>query len=109
MRCIVEYKQGQIIAARPSNALFMPPVWPHQATQQLGPAWTLMRVGTTGCPEIPDWLAENLPDDARIGIDPLLHTVRSLHAIQGSQVLYRVLCILHTMRSPSVWHLEPLP
>ena len=48
-----------------------------QATQQLGAAWTLMRAGTPGCPEIPDWLAQNLPDDARVGIDPLLHTVRA--------------------------------
>ena len=36
-----------------------------------------MRAGTPGCPEIPDWLAENLQDDARVGIDPLLHTVRT--------------------------------
>lgn len=49
---------------------------PAQATQQLSPAWTLMRGGTPGCPEIPDWLATNLPDAARVGIDPYLHTVR---------------------------------
>ena len=49
---------------------------PEQATQQLGPAWTLMRAGTPGCPEIPDWLAQNLPESARVGIDPYLHTVQ---------------------------------
>lgn len=47
-----------------------------QASQQLGPAWTLMKVGTPGCPEIPDWLADNLPNSAAVGIDPYLHTVR---------------------------------
>lgn len=48
-----------------------------QATQQLGPAWTLMRAGTPGCPEIPDWLADNVPDGEAVGIDPYLHTVRT--------------------------------
>lgn len=46
-----------------------------QASQQLGPAWTLMRAGTPSCPEIPDWLAETLPQSAAVGIDPYLHTV----------------------------------
>ncbi|EIE23184.1 Creatinase/aminopeptidase [Coccomyxa subellipsoidea C-169] len=46
-----------------------------QASQQLGPAWTLMRSGTPGCPEIPEWLAENVQDGDAVGIDPFLHTV----------------------------------
>ena len=49
-----------------------------QAEQQLGPGWTLMKGGTPGCPEIPDWLASNLPEGSRIGIDPFLHTVSLL-------------------------------
>lgn len=49
-------------------------VW-QQASQQLGPAWTLMRAGTPGCPEIPEWLADNLQADDAVGIDPFLHTV----------------------------------
>ena len=48
-----------------------------QAEQQLGPGWTLMRAGTPKCPEIQDWLASNLPDQGRVGIDPFLHTVCS--------------------------------
>ncbi len=46
-----------------------------QAEEQLGPGWTLMRGGTPSCPEIPDWLADNLGDGGRVGIDPFLHTV----------------------------------
>ena len=46
-----------------------------QAEQQLGPGWTLMRAGTPKCPEIQDWLATSLPEGARVGIDPFLHTV----------------------------------
>lgn len=47
-----------------------------QAEQQLGPGWTLMRSGTPKCPEIQEWLATTLPQGARVGIDPFLHTVR---------------------------------
>lgn len=35
----------------------------------------LMRAGTAGCPEIPEWLADTLHEGARVGIDPFLHTV----------------------------------
>ena len=55
-------------------------LYPHkcmwrQASQKLGPAWTLMRGGTPGCPDIPDWLAGNVPEGGRVGIDPFVHTV----------------------------------
>ena len=46
-----------------------------QAEEQLGPDWTLMKAGTEGCPEIPQWLASNLAEPGRVGIDPYLHTV----------------------------------
>ena len=46
-----------------------------QAGEQLGPDWTLMKAGTEGCPEIPQWLASNLAEPGRVGIDPYLHTV----------------------------------
>lgn len=46
-----------------------------QAGEQLGPDWTLMKAGTEGCPEIPQWLASNVPEPGRVGIDPYLHTV----------------------------------
>ena len=48
---------------------------PLQAEQQLGKDWMLMRAGTAGCPEIPEWLADTLHEGARVGIDPFLHTV----------------------------------
>ena len=34
-----------------------------------------MKAGTPDCPEIPDWLAENVGEDGRVGINPFLHTV----------------------------------
>ena len=34
-----------------------------------------MKAGTEGCPEIPQWLASNLAEPGRVGIDPYLHTV----------------------------------
>ena len=46
-----------------------------QAGEQLGPDWTLMKAGTEGCPEIPQWLAGNVPEPGPVGIDPYLHTV----------------------------------
>ncbi|CAL8465329.1 g4864 [Coccomyxa elongata] len=53
-----------------------------QASQQLGPAWTLMKAGTSGCPEIPDWLAENLQAGDAVGIDPFLHTVENARKLK---------------------------
>ena len=49
-----------------------------QAGEQLGPDWTLMKAGTEGCPEIPQWLAGNVAEPGRVGIDPYLHTVGPL-------------------------------
>ena len=46
-----------------------------QAGEQLGSDWTLMKAGTEGCLEIPQWLAGNVPEPGRVGIDPYLHTV----------------------------------
>ncbi|XP_071722446.1 aminopeptidase P1 [Rutidosis leptorrhynchoides] len=39
-----------------------------QATQQLSDQWKLMRIGED--PAVDAWMAENLPKEARIGIDP---------------------------------------
>jgi Xaa-Pro aminopeptidase len=46
-----------------------------QAEQELGPEWTLMRSLQPGVPSLEEWLAENLPDGAVVGIDPLVHSV----------------------------------
>ena len=60
-----------------------------QAEKQLGKGWQLMRGGTPGCPDIPDWLADNLPEGARVGVDPYLHTVSP--ALYSLQILNMVL------------------
>lgn len=39
-----------------------------QATQQLSDQWTLMRIGED--PAVDTWMADNLPKDAAVGIDP---------------------------------------
>ncbi|OVA18659.1 Creatinase [Macleaya cordata] len=39
-----------------------------QATQQLSDRWKLMRIGEDSTVEI--WLADNLPNDATVGVDP---------------------------------------
>lgn len=39
-----------------------------QATQQLSARWKLMRIGED--PAVETWIADNLPNDATIGIDP---------------------------------------
>ncbi|KAK9805604.1 hypothetical protein WJX72_007339 [[Myrmecia] bisecta] len=53
-----------------------------QAEKQLGPGWTLMKAGTPKCPEIPNWLADAVPEGGRVGIDPFLHTVDSARKLQ---------------------------
>ncbi|GIL92401.1 hypothetical protein Vretimale_6469 [Volvox reticuliferus] len=53
-----------------------------QAASELGPQWTLMKAGTAGCPDLEDWLAANLPDGARVGIDPWVHTVNSVRNLR---------------------------
>ncbi|KAL4428500.1 hypothetical protein ABPG75_002589 [Micractinium tetrahymenae] len=53
-----------------------------QAEAQLGPEWTLMRHGTPGCPEVQDWLADTLPEGARVGIDPFVHTIEAAEKLR---------------------------
>ncbi|KAA6418050.1 MAG: putative Xaa-Pro aminopeptidase P-like [Trebouxia sp. A1-2] len=66
---------GTAVVTTDSAALWTDGRYFLQAEQQLGPGWTLMRAGTTKCPEIQDWLASSLPHGSRVGIDPFLHTV----------------------------------
>ncbi|GAX82461.1 hypothetical protein CEUSTIGMA_g9888.t1 [Chlamydomonas eustigma] len=54
-----------------------------QASQELGPEWTLMKAGSPGCPEIEDWLADNLQEGSRVGIDPFVHTLDSVKKLKG--------------------------
>ncbi|GLI66862.1 hypothetical protein VaNZ11_010849 [Volvox africanus] len=53
-----------------------------QAASELGPQWTLMKAGTPGCPDLEDWLAASLPEGARAGIDPWVHTVNAVRTLQ---------------------------
>eukprot|EP00884_Botryococcus_braunii_P009047 jgi/Botrbrau1/18143/Bobra.53_1s0015.2 len=53
-----------------------------QAEKELGPGWTLMRSGTPACPEIPEWLAEHIPEGGRVGIDPFLHTIEGAKKLE---------------------------
>jgi hypothetical protein len=53
-----------------------------QATEQLTKDWTLMRMGTDGVPEIPDWLAKNVPEGSAVGIDALVHTIGSARGLE---------------------------
>ena len=65
-----------------------------QAGEQLGPDWTLMKAGTEGCPEIPRWLASDLAEPGRVGIDPYLHTVSP---VPSQKVLDAILWILDSI------------
>lgn len=54
-----------------------------QATQQLDANWSLMRDGQTTTPSIGSWLAKNLPNGSRIGVDPLVMSYRMWSTISG--------------------------
>jgi len=45
-----------------------------QASLELSPAWTLMRSGDPGVPELNDWLLANMPDNSVVGVDGFLMT-----------------------------------
>jgi Xaa-Pro aminopeptidase len=34
-------------------------------------------------PQLEDWLAENLPEGGRVGIDPFLHTVDAVRRLKA--------------------------
>lgn len=43
-----------------------------QASQELSPAWTLMRAGEKGVPTLEDFLGDNMTVGSRVGVDPYL-------------------------------------
>lgn len=53
-----------------------------QGEQQLTKAWTLMRAGSPGVPDIDTWLADELPEGAKVGVDPLVHTIKAARDLQ---------------------------
>lgn len=54
-----------------------------QAENELGADWVLMRGGSGSCPEIDEWLVTNLPEGARVGLDPFCHTVDGLNKLKA--------------------------
>lgn len=42
-----------------------------------------MRSGDEGVLEIPEWLAENLPEGSAVGIDALVHTIASARGLES--------------------------
>ncbi|CAM9741765.1 unnamed protein product, partial [Laminaria digitata] len=53
-----------------------------QAEQQLGEGWTLMKAGKPSVPTINSFLAERLPKESRVGIDPFVHSVAFVNGLK---------------------------
>lgn len=51
-----------------------------QAEQELSDEWTLMKAGQPGVPKVEAWIADNLPEKAKLGIDPSVHSVEQATA-----------------------------
>ena len=55
-----------------------------QAEMQLdGAQWQLLRAGQPGVPSVPEWLCEQLPMGAAVGIDPAVHSVEDTEALRA--------------------------
>jgi Creatinase/Prolidase N-terminal domain len=65
-----------------------------QAEQQLGPDWTLQKADTPGVLDLPTWLAKNMPAGARVGVDPLLHTIDGARKLQVDRLVLGPCCLL---------------
>jgi len=68
---------GTVVITAATAALWTDGRYFLQAETQLGPDWTLMKAGTAKVPEIHEWLISNLPENARVGIDPTCHTIEA--------------------------------
>jgi Xaa-Pro aminopeptidase len=68
---------GTVVITAAAAALWTDGRYFLQAETQLGPDWTLMKAGTAKVPEIHEWLISNLPENARVGIDPTCHTIEA--------------------------------
>lgn len=53
-----------------------------QASQELTPVWTLMKVGMPNVPDTLEWIKNNLTRGQRVGIDPWLLTAASVLAMR---------------------------
>ncbi|KAF9060930.1 Creatinase/aminopeptidase [Rhodocollybia butyracea] len=56
-----------------------------QASQQMDDNWELMKQGLPGVPTWQEYLANNLPDSSRIGIDPTLLTASDSKSLVGQK------------------------
>lgn len=48
----------------------------------MGEGWTLMKAGKPSVPTINSFLAERLPKEARVGIDPFVHSVTFVNGLK---------------------------
>ena len=95
---------GTVVITSTAAALWTDGRYFLQAEQQLGPEWTLMKAGTPKVPEIHDWLISTLPENARVGIDPSLHTIEAAEKLQKQLAASgRTLVTLSTNPVDAVW------
>jgi hypothetical protein len=84
-----------------------------QAENELGKEWTLMRAGLPATPDYVDYLAEQLPSGARVGLDP--HTMsagqadRLIQALQVRLLGRRVISSIRLLAGEVDWLTRPAP
>ncbi|CAD7694900.1 unnamed protein product [Ostreobium quekettii] len=75
-----------------------------QAERELGPEWTLMRMGTKDCPDILEWLCKVVPEGGRVGVDPFCHNDTEIRSWQrGLENAGRELVLLDASPVDAVW------
>ncbi|KAG9440931.1 hypothetical protein H6P81_021096 [Aristolochia fimbriata] len=79
-----------------------------QAIQQLSERWKLMRIGED--PAVENWIADNLPDEAIVGVDPWCISVDT--AQRWERIFSKrnqKICQLSTNLVDQIWKNRPLP
>jgi Xaa-Pro aminopeptidase len=61
-----------------------------QASQELTPAWTLMKAGMPNVPDTLEWIKNNLVRGQRVGVDPWLATAASSIAMRKALEVNRM-------------------
>lgn len=75
---------GTVVVTQDAALLWTDGRYYLQGEKQLGEGWTLMRGGSPGVPELPAWLAENLPEGAKVGVDPFVHTLDGAATLEAA-------------------------
>ncbi|KAF3785657.1 putative Xaa-Pro aminopeptidase P [Nymphaea thermarum] len=73
---------GTAVVTKDKAALWTDGRYFLQAENQLGPDWSLMRMGNPGVPTTAEWLNEILMPGCRIGIDPFLFSSDSAEELR---------------------------